>query len=148
MEHTDNPDIAREIATDHLTEDPEYYKKHKIMESKKKRFTTKFATKTDLIDIYKSTKKEINPTLKLIKKDYEEDLKILEDQLYDKAFDNLTVEESDKVKQILGECQYILPSLRLAALFHDLGKANTKTLKEGRAQFIGHEKLLSFSGCY
>lgn len=101
MEHTDNPDIAREIATDHLTEDPEYYKKLKIMESKKKRFTTKFATKTDLKAIYKSVKNEINPKLKLIKKDYEEDLKILEDQLYDKAFDNLTVEESNKVKQIL-----------------------------------------------
>lgn len=27
LEHTDNPKIALEIAMDHLTEDPEYYKK-------------------------------------------------------------------------------------------------------------------------
>jgi len=29
MEHTDNPEIAKEIAMDHLTEDPDYYKKLK-----------------------------------------------------------------------------------------------------------------------
>lgn len=34
MEHTDNPEIAREIAMDHLEEDPEYYKKLKEMEDK------------------------------------------------------------------------------------------------------------------
>ena len=27
MEHTDDPDLAREIAMDHLTEDPDYYTK-------------------------------------------------------------------------------------------------------------------------
>ena len=27
MEHTDDPEIAKEIAKDHLTEDPEYYVK-------------------------------------------------------------------------------------------------------------------------
>lgn len=27
MEHTDDADIAEEIAMDHLTEDPDYYKK-------------------------------------------------------------------------------------------------------------------------
>lgn len=27
MEHTDDPEIAEEIAIDHLTEDPEYYSK-------------------------------------------------------------------------------------------------------------------------
>lgn len=35
MEHTDDPDKAKEIATDHLTEDPKYYDKLKEMESKK-----------------------------------------------------------------------------------------------------------------
>jgi len=32
MEHTSDPDIAREIAMDHLTEDPAYYKKLAKME--------------------------------------------------------------------------------------------------------------------
>ena len=32
MEHTDDPQIAREIAMDHLMEDPIYYKKLKEME--------------------------------------------------------------------------------------------------------------------
>lgn len=32
MEHTDNPNIAREIASDHLTEDPSYYVKLAKME--------------------------------------------------------------------------------------------------------------------
>ncbi|MCK5789079.1 MAG: hypothetical protein KAH32_08765 [Chlamydiia bacterium] len=32
MEHTDDPNIAREIAMDHLMEDPVYYKKLKEME--------------------------------------------------------------------------------------------------------------------
>ena len=27
MEHTDDPNIAQEIAMDHLVEDPEYYQK-------------------------------------------------------------------------------------------------------------------------
>lgn len=31
-EHTSDPEIAAEIAKDHLTEDPEYYKKLEIME--------------------------------------------------------------------------------------------------------------------
>jgi hypothetical protein len=32
MEHTDDPKIAKEIALDHLTEDPKYYTKLKKME--------------------------------------------------------------------------------------------------------------------
>jgi len=32
MEHTDDPKIAKEIAKDHLTEDPNYYKKLKKIE--------------------------------------------------------------------------------------------------------------------
>jgi len=35
MEHTDDPDTAREIAIDHLTEDPEYYTKLRKMEAGK-----------------------------------------------------------------------------------------------------------------
>ena len=35
MEHTNDPDIAREIAMDHLTEDPDYYKKLEVMETQK-----------------------------------------------------------------------------------------------------------------
>jgi len=35
MEHTDDPDKAREIAMDHLAEDPEYYTKLKRMEAGK-----------------------------------------------------------------------------------------------------------------
>lgn len=31
-EHTDNPQVAQEIAMDHLTEDPEYYEKLKRIE--------------------------------------------------------------------------------------------------------------------
>lgn len=34
MEHTDDPKIAKEIARDHLMEDPIYYKKLKEMEGK------------------------------------------------------------------------------------------------------------------
>jgi len=34
MEHTDDPDIAKEIAKDHLTEDPDYYRKLRKMELK------------------------------------------------------------------------------------------------------------------
>lgn len=34
MEHTDDKDLAREIAMDHLTEDPNYYKKLKTIEKK------------------------------------------------------------------------------------------------------------------
>jgi hypothetical protein len=34
QEHTTNPEIAREIALDHLGEDPRYYTKLKKMESK------------------------------------------------------------------------------------------------------------------
>jgi len=33
MEHTDNAQVAREIAMDHLTEDPEYYDKLQLMEN-------------------------------------------------------------------------------------------------------------------
>lgn len=33
-EHTKDPELAREIAMDHLTEDPNYYKKLKKMEKK------------------------------------------------------------------------------------------------------------------
>jgi len=33
-EHTDNPRLATEIATDHLTEDPMYYNKLKLIEKK------------------------------------------------------------------------------------------------------------------
>jgi hypothetical protein len=33
LEHTSNPNIAREIAMDHLTEDPNYYQKLKTIES-------------------------------------------------------------------------------------------------------------------
>lgn len=32
MEHTKNPDVAKEIAKDHLSEDPNYYKKLKKVE--------------------------------------------------------------------------------------------------------------------
>jgi hypothetical protein len=35
MEHTGDKNVAREIALDHLTEDPQYYSKLKVMESKK-----------------------------------------------------------------------------------------------------------------
>jgi 8-oxo-dGTP pyrophosphatase MutT (NUDIX family)/GNAT superfamily N-acetyltransferase len=35
MEHTDDIEIAQEIAMDHLTEDPDYYKKLKTIETKK-----------------------------------------------------------------------------------------------------------------
>lgn len=31
MEHTDNPDVAREIAMDHLEEDPQYYEKLELI---------------------------------------------------------------------------------------------------------------------
>lgn len=34
MEHTTNATIAREIAMDHLTEDPDYYKKLRTIEKK------------------------------------------------------------------------------------------------------------------
>jgi len=34
LEHTDNPDLAREIAMDHLTEDPFYYQKLATIEAK------------------------------------------------------------------------------------------------------------------
>lgn len=34
MEHTKNPKIAQEIAMDHLTEDPDYYKKLETIEKK------------------------------------------------------------------------------------------------------------------
>lgn len=37
MEHTNDQNIAREIAMDHLTEDPEYYKKLKTIEKSKLR---------------------------------------------------------------------------------------------------------------
>lgn len=33
MEHTKNPEVAKEIARDHIQEDKKYYKKLKIMES-------------------------------------------------------------------------------------------------------------------
>jgi hypothetical protein len=32
MEHTSDPEIAKEIAMDHLTEDPRYYEKLKTIE--------------------------------------------------------------------------------------------------------------------
>ena len=32
MEHTDDPDLAQEIALDHLTEDPRYYDKLELIE--------------------------------------------------------------------------------------------------------------------
>ena len=35
MEHTDDPSLAREIARDHLTEDPAYYDKLERMEAGK-----------------------------------------------------------------------------------------------------------------
>ena len=33
MEHTSDPEIAKEIAMDHLMEDPDYYRKLKTIES-------------------------------------------------------------------------------------------------------------------
>lgn len=38
MEHTSDPKIAREIAMDHLTEDPQYYKKLKMIEKSTLKF--------------------------------------------------------------------------------------------------------------
>jgi len=38
MEHTDDPALAREIAMDHLTEDPSYYDKLEVIEKKAKTF--------------------------------------------------------------------------------------------------------------
>lgn len=40
MEHTNDPAVAREIAKDHLTEDPQYYQKLRKMESKSKGWIT------------------------------------------------------------------------------------------------------------
>jgi uncharacterized membrane-anchored protein YjiN (DUF445 family) len=49
MEHTDDPKIAREIAMDHLTEDPQYYVKLDKMENEKLNESTyEPATKEDL----------------------------------------------------------------------------------------------------
>ena len=38
LEHTDNEDIAKEIASDHITEDINYYPKLKKMEKEAKRY--------------------------------------------------------------------------------------------------------------
>jgi len=42
MEHTDDPKLAREIAMDHLSEDPLYYKKLKKIEESVRKFTRSF----------------------------------------------------------------------------------------------------------
>lgn len=41
MEHTDNPEVAKKIVLDHLTEDPEYYEKLKVVEGKEHEATKK-----------------------------------------------------------------------------------------------------------
>jgi len=57
-EHTDNPEIAKEIAKDHLTEDKDYYKKLKKIESARFYYGEKFVD-PDTGEIYVFEK--INP---------------------------------------------------------------------------------------
>lgn len=55
MEHTDNPEIARSIALDHLFEDPKYYTKLKMtmgMDSHLSEITKKFANGGSIDPIY------------------------------------------------------------------------------------------------
>lgn len=48
MEHTNDEGVAREIAMDHLAEDPEYYKKLEVMESEgiDKKMFSRFAARS------------------------------------------------------------------------------------------------------
>ena len=43
MEHTDDKDLAKEIAKDHLTEDKEYYTKLKTIEKKNSVYRRRFS---------------------------------------------------------------------------------------------------------
>lgn len=56
LEHTNDPALAREIAMDHLTEDPKYYDKLEVMESKKAEgyinSLIKIANKLDSLGLY------------------------------------------------------------------------------------------------
>lgn len=64
MEHTNNKSIAQEIAMDHLTEDPEYYKKLKEVEKSKKDFPAEIPCGTGLSGkICTHNKKKLNKAL-------------------------------------------------------------------------------------
>jgi len=45
MEHTDDPNVAQEIAMDHLTEDPKYYDKLEVMEKEAGQLAARFIRK-------------------------------------------------------------------------------------------------------
>jgi len=45
MEHTDDPNVAREIAMDHLTEDPDYYEKLETIEKHASQLADRFLRK-------------------------------------------------------------------------------------------------------
>jgi hypothetical protein len=60
MEHTDDPEIARQIALDHLAEDPKYYDKLEKME--KAKYIRRYKDKNGKWQyVYKETKKKSGP---------------------------------------------------------------------------------------
>jgi hypothetical protein len=59
MEHTDNPDLALEIAMDHLTEDPKYYDYLEEMESKFEKHAEFIGKPRTVADVSKAIKRAI-----------------------------------------------------------------------------------------
>ncbi|MBD3262496.1 MAG: hypothetical protein GF334_12660, partial [Candidatus Altiarchaeales archaeon] len=71
MEHTDNREIAKEIAMDHLMEDPKYYTHLLRMEKKyEKKASAKRVLRKKLIRIAMENPKMAQRALLLLRRDY------------------------------------------------------------------------------
>lgn len=72
-EHTDDPEIAEEIAMDHLTEDPEYYKKLRTIEKpsyKNRQQSDKAKTQELISDPFAAFRK--NPSFNMSNEEHDE----------------------------------------------------------------------------
>ena len=88
MEHTDNPSIAKEIAVDHLTEDPQYYSKFQKTNLRES-FTSPFHN-TDVKKTYPQFDNlRFNQLLRGARYEYELSNKKDWDKSYEKAGNNL-----------------------------------------------------------
>ena len=99
MEHTNNPALAKEIAKDHLTEDPKYYNKLKKIE-KAHKFASIFSKLASEYDF--KTKMKINKlVIEEIAREsgFEKDLKSIAIGLVDSPIHSLVQELADSIHQ-------------------------------------------------
>ena len=118
LEHTNNPLIAREIATDHLAENPLYYKKLEKIEPKSKPIKVKIPTKEvrrDKNQIEKDLQKEIQKTTNPTEK------KRLEHMYRELR----KADTHTKFKRFINEYGYVLSTVGIALPFYIVAPLST-----------------------